>query len=272
MTLATLAWMAVAGALAGLLVGLLGVGGGILYAPVLLELLRAAGVADPVLTPTVTGTSLLCVLLASLAGTVALVRRGAVDLGLAARVGLSAAPFIVATTLLVTTQPWYRESMFSAVLGVLLVVTAVRLVTRRDAPDAADEAAATPPMPRLAAVGALAGVLSALAGVGGGVVMVPALHVLARMPFKQATATSAAAIVPIAAVGVVSHAMAGLDAAVPAGAVGFVDVPRALALALPAVLTARLGVRLQQRLPVRTIRLAFAAFAAVIAARLLLSA
>lgn len=272
MTLATLALVALAGAGAGLLVGLIGVGGGILYAPVLLVLLRAAGVTDPVLTPLVTGTSLLCVLLAASVSTHALVRRGGVDLRLAARVGLAAAPMVVLTTTLVTTQPWYREQTFSVVLGGLLVLTALRLVLRRDAPDPAPAVDAPPAGWRLGVAGAGAGVLSALAGVGGGVVMVPALHGLARLPFKAATATSAAAIVPIAAVGVATYALAGLGADVPPGALGYVDLPRSLALALPAVLTARFGVRLQERLPVRAVRLTFAAFATVVAVRLLLHA
>ncbi len=272
MTLATLALMALAGAVAGLLVGLLGVGGGILYAPVLLVVLRASGITDPILTPLAAGTSLLCVLLAASVGTHALARRGAVDLRLAARVGLAAAVPVVLTTALVTTQPWYREQTFSVVLGVLLVLTALRLVLRRDAPDPEPAGEAPPPAWRLGVAGAGAGILAALAGVGGGVVMVPALHGLARLPFKAATATSAAAIVPIAAVGVATYAVAGLGADVPPGALGFVDLPRGLALALPAVLTARIGVRLQERLPVRAIRLVFAAFATVVAVRLLLHA
>jgi hypothetical protein len=269
---ASLALMAVAGAAAGVLVGLIGVGGGIIYAPVLLVALGAAGVADPVLTPLVAGTSLLCVLLASLAGARAQWQRGAIDVGLAARVGLYAAVPVALTTALVSTQPWYRERTFAGVLGLVLVATVARLLLKREAP--ADEPprpiAATPA--RLAATGVSAGVLSALAGVGGGVVLVPALHGLVRLPFKVATATSTAAIVPVALAGVLSYVAAGWGAAVPAGALGYVDVPRALALALPAMLTARVGVALAHRLPARTVRLAFAAFAALVAARLLLHA
>lgn len=269
MTALTLLLMLAAGAAAGVLVGLIGVGGGILYGPILLATLRAAGVDDPVLTPLVAGTSLFCVLLASLAGTWAQWRRGAVDLGVAARVGLFAAVPVVATTALVSTQPWYDERAFAGVLGAVLVLTVIRLLRRRPPAEEAAPQPATPTAARLAVTGTGAGVLSSLAGVGGGVVLVPALHGLVRLPFKAATATSTAAIVPIALAGVASYTVAGWNAQVPVGAIGYVHWVHALALALPAMATARWGVRLAHRLPVQTVRYVFAAFAGAVAAQLL---
>lgn len=257
-----------AGAVAGLLVGI-GVGGGIVYAPVLLVALNAAGVPDGVRTPLVAGTSLLCVLLASLSGALAQWRRGDVDLRLAARVGLFAAVPVVLTTRFVATQPWYSERAFSAVLGVVLAATVVRLVRQRESPEGEPVRPPRPTPARLAAAGVGTGILSALAGVGGGVVLVPVLHGLVRLPFKAATATSTAAIVLVALAGVGSYVATGWGAAVPAGAVGYVYLPLALALALPAMVTARVGVALARRLPVRTVRLVFAAFAGVVALRLL---
>jgi uncharacterized protein len=61
----------------------------------------------------------------------------------------------------------------------------------------------------LAAIGAVAGVLSGLLGIGGGVVMVPALMTVGRLDPHRAHAASLAAIVPIALLGAVLYAIGG---------------------------------------------------------------
>lgn len=59
-------------------------------------------------------------------------------------------------------------------------------------------------------IGLGAGVLSGLFGIGGGVVMVPALVLLLGFEQKTATGTSLAALVlPVAALSVVAYARAG---------------------------------------------------------------
>ena len=264
----TLLLLVLVGAAAGVLVGLVGIGGGVLYGPILLVALGAAGIDDPLLTPMTAGTSLLCVLLGSLSSAWSHWQRGAVDLRIAGMVGAFAAVPIVLTTVFVSTQRWYDSRAFGAVLGTVLAIVVVRLLLKRSAPDAPEGPPIRTPG-RLAATGVGAGVLAALAGVGGGVVLVPALSGLIRLPFKQATATSSAAIVPIALAGVAVYIATGLGADVPAGALGYVDVPRALALAVPTVVTARWGVSLANRVDVQTVRLVFAVIAAFVSARLL---
>ncbi len=59
---------------------------------------------------------------------------------------------------------------------------------------------------RLAAIGTLAGLFSGLFGVGGGIVMVPLLMLWLGYGAREATGTSLAAIILIAAVAVVTHA------------------------------------------------------------------
>lgn len=94
-----------------------------------------------------------------------------------------------------------------------------------------------------------AGVLSGMFGVGGGVVIVPALVLLLRYEQRRATGTSLAAIVPIASVGVISYALSG-----------HVDWLAALILATGAVIGAQAGSWLLPRVPVSALQLAFTAF------------
>ncbi|WP_420455902.1 TSUP family transporter [Rubrivirga sp.] len=262
----------VAGAVGGFVAGLVGVGGGIIFGPVLFFVFQAAGIEDPILTPLTLGSSLLCTFAASASGTVAQARAGAIDRRTALVVGAVAAVAVVLVGRFVTTEPWYDKQAFQLILGVLLVVVVVRMLLKKDRADTLSTAGArTGPLP-LAATGLGAGVIAALAGVGGGVVMVPAFSGLVRLPMRVAAGTSTAAITVITAVGVATYTVLGWGAAVPEGALGYVDWRGAAALALPAVVTARLGVSTAHRIDVRAVRLSFAAFAAVVAARLLWNA
>jgi uncharacterized protein len=111
---------------------------------------------------------------------------------------------------------------------------------------------------RLVLIGVLAGLFSALFGVGGGIVVVPLLILLARYDARPAMATSLAAIGLIALVGTVTYALHGELKPGAAAAVG-----------LPAAVGAVLGTSLQQRLATRTVSLAFAALLAGIGVWLL---
>ena len=104
---------------------------------------------------------------------------------------------------------------------------------------------------RLLAIGLLAGLFSALFGVGGGIVVVPLLILVAGYTERPAMGTSLAAILLIALVGSITYA---LHSEVKPGAAAIVGIPGAIG--------AVAGASLQQRLANRTLSLAFAALLA----------
>jgi uncharacterized membrane protein YfcA len=119
-----------------------------------------------------------------------------------------------------------------------------------------------PAMPRgrtltLGLIGTLAGLFSGLFGVGGGVVIVPLLVLWLGYGEREATGTSLAAIVLVAAV-----------AASVQGVYGNVRVDDGVLLGIPAVVGVVAGTALQQRIPQRTISLLFAALLIATAVRL----
>ena len=111
---------------------------------------------------------------------------------------------------------------------------------------------------RLVVIGLLAGLFSALFGVGGGTVIVPLLLLGAAYSLRPATATSLAAVALISIVGAFTYALHG---ELKPGAAAIVG--------LPAVAGAVAGTALQQRVATRTLSFAFAALLAAIGARLL---
>lgn len=118
----------------------------------------------------------------------------------------------------------------------------------------------TPPRAlELAAIGTAAGVFSGLFGVGGGTVIVPLLVLWLGYGEHEATGTSLAAIVFIAAF-----------AAAVQGAYGNVHVLDAILIGIPAIGGVLLGTWLQQHLDNRVIALLFAALLVATAVELLL--
>ncbi len=113
---------------------------------------------------------------------------------------------------------------------------------------------------KLAVTGTAAGLLSGLLGVGGGIVMVPALVLWLGYRERVATGTSLAAIVVIAAMATIAQ-----------GAYGNVDVPKGLLVGIPAVGGVLFGTWLQQRVRDEVLSLLFALLMAGVAVDLIVS-
>jgi uncharacterized membrane protein YfcA len=112
---------------------------------------------------------------------------------------------------------------------------------------------------RLVLIGLAAGFFSALFGVGGGIIIVPLLMLAASWEIRAASATSLAAIGITATAGVIVYTFHGE-----------VRPVYALLVGVPAAFGAAGGTALQQRLPVRTLSMLFAALLVAIAIRMLL--
>jgi uncharacterized protein len=115
------------------------------------------------------------------------------------------------------------------------------------------------PLARLGLIGLLAGVLSGLFGVGGGVLIVPALVTLCRQDQRQAVATSLLAIGPLAVAGAAGYAVHRQ-----------VDVYLAVPLVVGTVIGAWIGAALLRRVPLVVLRWIFAVAALSAAIRLVI--
>ena len=115
-------------------------------------------------------------------------------------------------------------------------------------------------MPRLAAIGVVAGFFSALFGVGGGIVLVPLLVLALAWGEREATGTSLAAIGLTAFAGVVVYTLHGDVQPAEAALVG-----------IPGALGAVAGATLQQRVATRTLSFGFAGLLAVVGVTLLVA-
>lgn len=240
-----LALLAVGGA-AGIAAGMFGIGGGLIMIPALVWLLPALGAPPEQVMHLAVGTSLATIAVGSLTATRAHHLRGAVRWDLWRTLAPPLALGALGGALLGRALP---GGMLAAAFAALTVVLSIWFV--RGAPPPA-----RPPGDLLLRALCLPiGMLAALVGVGGGLLSVPLL--LARgVPLPIAVGTTSALTLPVSIAGGLGYAL-GAPATLE-GATGFVLWPAAIALALGAFSTARIGVAWAHALPVAHLRGAFA--------------
>jgi uncharacterized protein len=113
-------------------------------------------------------------------------------------------------------------------------------------------------LPLFLAIGLVAGVLSGLFGVGGGVLIIPALILLANFPTKLALGTSLGALLlPVGLLGALTYYQNGN-----------VNLKASLLIALGLFFGAWLGAKLAHHLPAATLQRMFAVFILLMAIRL----
>lgn len=203
--------LAAVGLAAGVLGGLFGVGGGLIIVPGLIGLAKM----DRRLAH---GTSLAATIPISVASLLTYLVNDHVDWAVAGCIAVGAVTGAVLGTRLLRTIP---KRPLTIVFIVTVLATSVRLFITPDTPGRGD----LDPLliATLVVIGLLAGTLAGLLGIGGGVVMVPAMVVLLGMPPVTAKGTSVAVIVPTALMGTWRNrrnANADLRAAAIVGLVG----------------------------------------------------
>lgn len=248
------------GALAGLLGGLLGVGGGLIVVPVLVFVFQAQHFPATVLTQMAVATSLATIIFTSISAIRAHHERGAVRWELVRRL----APGIVLGCLVGAEIAHLLDGrVLQLIIGSFALLVGLQMLTgwqpgRRKEEEAAPSGEKLPGPAGLAVGGGVIGMASALFGIGGGSMTVPWLN-HAGLRMQQAVATSSACGLAIALAGAAGFIFTGLRATdLPAHSLGYVYLPAFLGISLASLLFARLGATLAHRLPAATLKRIFA--------------
>ena len=261
--LPTLLFYLLLGAFAGVMAGLLGVGGGLIIVPALAWIFQHQQIAETALMHLAIGTSLATIIATSISSVRAHHQRGAV---LWPTVWRLTPGIVIGAWLGAAVADALSSFALQKVFAVFVLLMAAQMgfgakpAPHRDLPKTAG---------MLAAGGAI-GAVSAIVGIGGGSLTVPFLS-WCNVPIRQAVATSAACGLPIALAGALGFVVTGLNApGLPAWSLGYVYGPALLGVALTSMLFAPLGARLAHTLPTEMLKKIFAAFLAVIGVKMLL--
>jgi uncharacterized membrane protein YfcA len=260
----TVLYYLVLGTFAGLMAGLLGVGGGLVIVPVLSILFSDQGFAAQHVMHLAVATSLATIVLTSLSSAYAHHRRGAVHWPAFGRLSVGIVGGSGLAALLSGLLPGAAlKSLFGAFE---LLVAAQMAFGRTPRPHR------TLPGPfALVAAGAVIGALSALLGIGGGTLTVPFL-LWCNLPMRQAVATSAACGLPIAAAGTLGFVASGWAiSGLPRGTVGYVYLPAVAGIAAASILSAPAGAWMTHHLSGPALKRSFAAFLALLGLKMMAS-
>ena len=253
------------GLVTGFLAGLLGIGGGGVLVPILYETFSALGVPEAVRMHMVLGTSFAVIAPTAWRSFRSHLSRGAVDTDLLRRLR----PYVVAGVVL-------GAAFVSAASGTVLKwvwiicgsLLAVKMALGRDDWRLGNE---LPSNGVMQAIAFAIGLISTLMSIGGGMFFVSVLTLYGR-PILSAVATSSGFGPLIAVPGVIGYAWAGWNAPdLPPLSLGYISLLSAAVIIPASVFAAPYGVRTAHGISKRTLELAFAAFLALVALRLLIS-
>jgi len=269
--------MLMAGVLAGLLAGLLGLGGGILFTPVLFYVFSQHGMDEIVLWSV--GTSLFCTFIAAISSVIRQRQQHnffpveGIKLGVLGAVGVYGGR-------LVLTSPYYNEQEFVIFFCLILCYVAYRFLMRgknhtnsttnsRSDEDPGRDTEMT--LGKASVTGLTGGFVASLAGIGGGGVMVPIMNLGYGISIKRTVSISSTAIVLISLSGWAQMSLlATAGAGITPYSVGFVDFGTAFPLVIGAIAGGFGGAWLSHYFKRRTLHLLFSFLALAIAAKLII--
>lgn len=252
------------GALAGILAGLLGIGGGLVIVPILYFCFTLQNIPHEVMMHLALGTSLASIIFTSISSFLAHHRRGAVRWDIFRRIVLGILVGTFAGSCIASMLP---TNFLKGFFGVFLYYVAYQMLTgKKPKPSRTIPG----PVPMLGVGGGI-GVFSALVGIGGGTLSVPFMT-WCNIPIHTAIGTAAAIGLPIALSGTAGFIYNGLGTALlPEWSIGFIYLPALAGIVSMSVLTAPLGVRLAHSLPVDRLKKVFAILLFVVGSRMLWS-
>jgi uncharacterized membrane protein YfcA len=252
------------GALVGFACGLLGLGGGFLMVPVQIWALTSSGIDPTIAVRVAFGTSLAVVLPTALVGCQGHSCRGAVLWRPGIALGLSGLGGAFLGGTIAALAP---GELLQKIFGLVVLAGALRLLLFK-----AKERPGEPEtvLAKCIPLGFGAGIVAGLSGIGGGVVLVPAMVIGLRFSMQQAAGTSSLASALNAVGGVLSYVYNGLGVpGLPTYSVGYVNLLQLALLAGTSVPLAWLGVGFSHRLPERQLRLAFIFLMVYVGAKML---
>jgi uncharacterized membrane protein YfcA len=252
------------GGFVGFMGGLLGVGGGGILVPLLASILVCQGIGGDEVVHLSLGTSLMCMIISSIASIRAHASRKAVVW----KIVSGMAPGIVLGALLTTQVAANLKSAYIALfMAFFMALVAVQMfVNWKPKPSLKSIT-----FRGLLTVGIAIGSISALAAVGGGFLTVTYLS-YKNIVMKRAVGTSAAIGLPIAISGTIGYMISGWSKTLSAPfTIGFIYLPAFLAISIASSIAAPYGARCSHRLPEAYLKKIFAVISLILSLTMLLS-
>lgn len=246
----------VLGSIAGILAGLMGIGGGLVIVPTLIILFTTADINPDYIAHTAVGTSLTTIIPTSISSLIAHQKKGAIQWGIVKRLTIGLLFGAVFGAWLADKIP---TDGLTQIIGVFAILVGIYMLTK------VTVKTGLKPFDTFSwkFSGGIIGTISSIVGIGGGSMTVPLL-LAQKVDMRKAIATSAACGLPIAIAGSLGFFYFSYQETN-----SYIHWPATLTISIASILSAPIGAMLAHSLPVSTLKRIFAVLLLIVGAKLL---
>lgn len=258
------------GLIAGFLAGFFGIGGGVILVLILIHFYQDIGMDADLIPKVAVATSLFTIIFTTISSTVKHFENRNIEWRLTFIIGLASIFSALIGSKIGSIVP---GSFIKRFFSIVLLASAMRMLLQGNLEDGM-KIKASPPLeinPMLALFwGFVVGLVSSLAGVGGGILLVPVMHHLMKVPIKRAIGTSSSIIIFTSLFATIGYIINGLNnpGLSSFGMLGFVDYKAGIPILIGSILTGRAGADISFKTKTHFLRKAFALLLVFMAIRI----
>jgi len=249
------------GSFGGFMSGYLGVGGGIIYVPVL-DYFLSKYFHDTELVKAVLANSLFVIMFSAAVASYKQYKLGNLFLKEITQTLLPGMVSVVILQTLINKGTWYSRDVFLYFFLTMLLFVVFKMFLSKPKIIIAESTKADNYKYNI--TGAFAGIVTAMSGLGGGVIMTPVFTEWMKLDIKKASAISTGVIFGFAVVIGILNLNAVPQNSISNFQFGYILLPIDLPLIIGTFLFAQMGVKTAQKSKSQTIRITFASFASIV--------
>jgi uncharacterized protein len=259
-----------AGFAGGIIAGILGIGGGMIYALIFTHYFKnfkSLIIPDDVLVKILVANSAFALIFVGISGSIKQFLSNNFYLKIVLRIGLGVLFGSIITTILLSYTTFYGKRQFTLFFALIMIPIILKMLFRGN--NISDNKSITPKSYYLIITGVVSGIVTALSGLGGGFIMIPVLNGLFKFPMKKAVSVSLG-VIAIVAIELTIYNLFFVDFSqyqlpLSKGAVVF---PMVLPVAVGVTIGAPIGVKISHKLPNRILRFTFVLFCVIVITKL----
>ena len=240
------------GVAVGFTTGLLGIGGGFLMVPILYFLFLNLGIEPTLAIRTAFGTSLAIIIPTAISSAIAHNREKQVEVKASLYIGGAGFTGALLGGYIASNTP---GDILRVIFALVLLIVALRMFLFKEKETSVNKKES---VLIFLVIGFITGIMSGLVGVGGGIILIPALIFLLGYGIRYAGGTSSAVIILTSLGGIISYIINGISVTgLPAYSLGYVNVLALFVIAVFSIPMAQIGSIVSRKVPENILRYIF---------------